>query len=251
MTNDTILKVTLAEILSKLGLFVHDKALQGLLYNFHYKYGYTNTRLRLKPLDANNEPLPWFTYPAIEYLEQLDLSHKSIFEWGSGNSSLYFAKRCRSIISIESDKNWYEYVSQELLPNQKVIFTNEVNFVDAIDKLNMKYDVIIIDSLLRYECALKAVHYLNRGGLIILDNSDWHPSTSTLLRKMNDLIEVDMHGFGPINDYSWTTSLYLTREFNFSPKDDIQPTFSKAAIHQVSKYDSPSEISHNANESKF
>ena len=243
MTNDTILKKLLRKILSKFGLFSYDKALQGLVYNFSSKYGYTNTRLKSKPLDVNNEPLPWFTYPAIEYLEQLDLSDKSIFEWGCGHSSLYFAKRCRSIISIESDKNWYEYVSSKLLPNQKVIFKNEFNFVNAIDELNQKYDVIIIDAILRYECALKAVHYLNNGGLIILDNSDWHPSTSAFLRNINDLIEVDMHGFGPINEYSWTTSLYFTRSFNFSPKDDIQPNFSKAAIHQVSKYDSPSEIS--------
>jgi hypothetical protein len=242
MTNDMILKKLLRKILSKFGLFVYDNALQGLLHNLHLKYGYTNTIMKQKPLDVNDDPLPWFTYPAIEYLEQLDLSHKSIFEWGSGNSSLYFAKRCQSIVSIESDKNWYEYISQKLLPNQKVFLRNEFDFVNAIDELNMKYDVIIIDSLRRYECALKAIHYLNTGGLIILDNSDWHPGTSAFLRKVNDLIQVDMHGFGPINDYSWTTSLFFTRQFNFSPKDDIQPAFSKAAIHQVSKYDSPSEI---------
>ena len=39
-------------------------------------------------VNENNEPIPWFTYPSIQYLDQLDLSEKTIFEWGSGNSSL-------------------------------------------------------------------------------------------------------------------------------------------------------------------
>lgn len=178
-----------------------------------------------------------FNEPAIEYLSQLNLSDKSIFEWGSGNSSLFFAQRSKEIISIESDREWYNYISQNLLPNQKVFFQPEANFVESIDDISTKFDIIIIDSLRRYECALKAISYLKEGGFIILDNSDWHPKTSKCLREKADLIEVDLHGFGPINEYSWTTSLYFHREFRFCPRDNIQPNYSKAAIHIVSEYD--------------
>lgn len=237
-----LFKKVIRKLASGLNIFLCEKRLEGLVLNFDRKYGYSNTKLTQKPVDANHEPLPWFTYPAIEYLSQLDLSKKSIFEWGSGNSSLFFAERSKQITSIESNREWYSYVSQHLRSNQKIIFREEADFVDSIDELSTKFDVIIIDSLWRYECALKAISYLNKGGLIILDNSDWHPKTSALLRERSDLIEVDMHGFGPINEYSWTTSLYFHREFQFLPKDGIQPIFSKAAIHQVSRYDEPVKL---------
>jgi hypothetical protein len=40
---------------------------------------------------------------------------------------------------------------------------------------------------------------------------------------MKGYIEIDFHGFGPINDYTWTTSLFLDREIALEPKS-IQPT---------------------------
>lgn len=224
-------------LMSYFNVFPCDQNLEGLALNLNEKYGYQNTKKLQKPVDANCEPIPWFTYPAIEYLAQLDLSNKSIFEWGSGNSSLFWAERCKQIISVESDNEWYKYCLQNLLPNQKVLFREEENFAEAIDESNSKFDLIVIDSVRRGECAQKAINFLNKGGLIILDNSDWHPNTSAFLRDDCNLLEVDMHGFGPINAYSWTTSLYFHRDFSFHPKNDKQPTISKAGIEQISKYD--------------
>jgi len=46
------------------------------------------------------------------------------------------------------------------------------------------------------------------------------------------LIEVDFHGFGPINAYTWTTSIFISRNFNFKPINKEQPNFSIAGIEQ-------------------
>lgn len=233
-------KKVFRKVLNQFGLFPYEKSLQGIVYNLNLKYGYTNTKVTQKPVDTNNNPLPWFTYPAIEYLSQLDLSGKRIFEWGSGNSSRFFASHCKEIVSIESNEEWYSYGKFNLLPNQKIIFCKEEIFAEAIDEEPNNFDVIIIDSLRRYDCALKAINHLNEGGMIILDNSDWNPKTSEFLRDNCDLIEIDMHGFGPINDYSWTTSLYLHRDFRFIPSGGVQPVVSRAGLHQTSEYDRPS-----------
>ena len=230
-------KKLLQKALSKFSLFACDQSLEGIVNNLSLKYGYANTKLTQKPVDISNNPLPWFTYPAIEYLGQLDLSEKSIFEWGSGNSSRFFASRCKNIKSIESNEAWYSYIKSNLLPNQKILFREESSFAESIDEEQCKFDLIIIDALRRYECALRALDHLNDGGIIILDNSDWHPKTSEFLRNECDLIEIDMHGFGPINDYSWTTSFYLRRDFNFLPGQNRQPIVSYAGLHQTSEYD--------------
>ncbi|MBW4481638.1 MAG: hypothetical protein KME14_03750 [Tildeniella torsiva UHER 1998/13D] len=220
-------------------VFPCNKSLEGLAANLQEKYGYHHTKASQRPVDINRQPLPWFTYPAIEYLAQLDLSNKSIFEWGSGNSSLFFAKRCKQITSVENNKEWFDYCSSQLLSNQKIIFREESAFAEVIDELSTTFDLIIVDSLRRYECVHRCIKYLNDGGLVILDNSDWHPNSSAFLRNHCDLLEVDMHGFGPINSYSWTTSLYFHRNFRFSPREERQPTISAAGIQQVSKYDCP------------
>lgn len=40
-------------------------------------------------VDRDGNPLPWYTYPAIEYLSQFDYGEKTIFEFGCGYSSLF------------------------------------------------------------------------------------------------------------------------------------------------------------------
>jgi len=41
--------------------------------------------------------------------------------------------------------------------------------------------------------------------------------------RQSNLIEVDMAGFGPINDYTSTTSFYFHRQFAAPPRADRQP----------------------------
>jgi len=63
------------------------------------------------PVAADGEPLPWFTYPAIEYLKQFDFSDKRVFEYGAGNSSLFWASRAKEVVAVESDRRWFDRIS--------------------------------------------------------------------------------------------------------------------------------------------
>ena len=63
-------------------------------------------------VDAAGKPIPWFTYPAIDYIRQLDLSEKTIFEWGAGFSTLFWSSRAKSVISVETDPLWYSFLSR-------------------------------------------------------------------------------------------------------------------------------------------
>ena len=53
-----------------------------------------------KPIWPDGRPVPWMTYPAICYLEQLDFSQKRVFEYGCGSSTAYWAKRALRTISV-------------------------------------------------------------------------------------------------------------------------------------------------------
>ena len=196
-------------------------------------YGHYLSIATSSSVNKNFEPLPWFTYPAIQYLQQLDLSQKNIFEWGSGNSSLFFAERSKSVLSIEDNPEWYEKISKQKKPNHTIILISKEELFTCILSTGKKYDVIVIDGdNSRSSCIEPALRSLASNGMIILDNSDWFKNSAKRIREAG-LIQVDMHGFGPINDYPWTTSFFLTRDFCFSPLSNIQPVNPIGGIKNV------------------
>ncbi len=70
----------------RIEIFFERTKLPGYVDIIENQYGHKLTRAKGIPVNNNAKPLPWFTYPAIEYLNQLDLSSCAIFEWGCGNS---------------------------------------------------------------------------------------------------------------------------------------------------------------------
>jgi hypothetical protein len=186
-------------------------------------YGQFRTMKQWDCVDAAGAPIPWYSYPAIEYIKQLDLSDKSVFEYGSGNSTRFWAARCTKLVSVDDDRKWFEKIKGTVPATVEYLLLEDKNgYIEAIRKVPDKLDIIIIDGSHRYECAVEALDKLRDDGFIILDNSDWREKTSKLLRDA-DLIEVDMSGFGPINGYTWTTSFYFRRNVKLSPAYERQP----------------------------
>lgn len=185
------------------------------------EYGHLKSKDSKQSVDASGEPIPWFTYPSIDFLKQLDFSNLTMLEWGAGNSSLYFSKRVKQLYSIEHNKDWYEQVLKFEIENQELFFASD-DYAKKPGNLNRQFDIILIDGVKREMCADQSLKLIKEDGFIILDNSDRYPDIAALFRN-EGFIEVDFHGFGPINEYTWTTSVFLQREVNFKPLT-IQPT---------------------------
>ena len=181
-------------------------------------------------LDKDGNPIPWYTYPAIEYLSQFDYSNKEIFEYGCGYSSMFWANRAKKVISIEDNLTWFEKWQKEFThPQLEIRWRDEGEiYENAILEDDKKYDVIVVDGKRRAECAKMAVEGLAAGGIIILDDSDRintsqeYVKAIDVLQKAN-LIQVDFYGFCPMNNYTKTTSLFLHRDFNFESLYKVQP----------------------------
>jgi hypothetical protein len=173
------------------------------------KQGQFKSILKSSCLDAQDQPLPWYTYPAVEFLKYLDTHDKFIFEYGSGNSSLFWANKSKNVISVENDEKWFKMVLKNKNPNQDIWLIKDKNaYISAIENVNGVVDIIVIDGHYRLECVQKAIAYLRPGGMIILDNSDWYIKAGEFLKKQN-FIEIPFSGLGPINDYAWTTSVFI------------------------------------------
>jgi hypothetical protein len=193
-----------------------------------FSYGHLNSVSKKRSIDARGEPIPWYTYPAIEYIKQLDFSDKSVFEYGAGNSTVFWSRIAARVVSVEHDEIWYQTVSRQVTAAATVIFEPDLEcFVSTITRVPGRFDVIVIDGpargLTRLKCCKTARDYLNEGGLIILDNSEWLPESTAFLRSTG-LLQVDMTGFAPLNANTGTTSFFFDRRFNVRPKRERQPT---------------------------
>lgn len=200
-----------------------------------FEYGQYQSIQKWECIDKNGKPIPWYTYPAIEYLNGIDFSDKNIFEFGCGNSSLYWAEKAKHVVSVEHDREWYEKISKSKMDNQNIILCeDEEEYPSIIEQFDNKFDVIIIDGIARLKCVDTIAEHLNLkdGYMIILDNSDWYPKTAEALRQKYNLIQADYHGFGPINAYTWTTSVMFSRNIQLVPMNEVQPSYSLCAIKQ-------------------
>lgn len=189
------------------------------------EYGFLQSVARRAPVDANGSPLPWYTYPAIEYLKQIDFSDAAVFEFGAGHSTLFWSAAAASVNAVEDNPEWYRWVQARAPAHCSLLHEPDYDrYADAILEQRRLFDVIVIDGGDRHKCAQRAVRALRPGGLVILDNSDWAPESSWVLRSAG-LLEVDMTGFSPGTAYTGCTSFYFHRAFSRLPKGGRQPQY--------------------------
>lgn len=173
------------------------------------RYGYDLSCAMQRPIASNGAPIPWYTYPAVEYFDQLDAKGLNIFEYSSGNSSLYWAQKGANVYSVEHNAEWFEEMSQKSSSLKALtLATDRGSYATTITKYNVNFDIIIIDGAWRNDCAREALKRCEKETLVLLDNSDWYTDVASIFRE-SGFFQVDWNGFGPINPYSWTTSLFL------------------------------------------
>lgn len=194
-------------------------------------YGFSLSKMRRRPCAENGNPIPWYTYSCLEYISQFDFIDCNVFEYGSGNSTLFWSKRAKSIQSVEHDVNWHKSWDGKLPSNATVVLKKTKDeYINHIENAGISYDIIIVDGIYRVSCCKKAIKRINKGGLVILDNSDWHPTAAKILRD-SGLLQVDMFGFGPLNDYTWVTSIFFSRDFQRPTTNSNQPCFAKGGLN--------------------
>ena len=128
---------------------------------------------------------PWLPVRAIRLLDSyLDKSH-TVFEWGSGWSTVWFGEHVRQVVSVEHDREWFEVVQARLKKRglgHKVTVSlvgDMESYACAIDQWQGMFDLILVDGRLRSECMAKAIGRVREGGILVLDNVERYlPSAS-------------------------------------------------------------------------
>jgi len=127
------------------------------------------------PLGKDSKPVPWFTYSCNDFLKDRLNKDLSIFEFGSGNSTLFFASKVGSVVSSEHNKDWYNFQKNRVPNNVKLIYFDQKNdsgYSKSIEAQNTEFDIIIVDGIDRMNCIFNSVDFLKEGGVMILDDSE-------------------------------------------------------------------------------
>jgi len=136
--------------------------------------------------------LPWFAYAAIDFLDDFLGPGMTVCEYGSGGSTLFFARRARRVFSIEDNGQWFNLVS-DLLRRKSIgnvtLKLCPFNFKDPAGFEHSEYlhaipeerfDVIVVDGSeewrrVRPICFEKAQTRVKPGGIIVVDDSWRYP----------------------------------------------------------------------------
>ena len=195
--------------------------------------GWFKSVKKKQALDKNGDPIPWLTYPFIDFINDRLNKNLDLFEFGAGNSSIYYAKKLKSVTSIEHSSKWFEIIKSNdkfkydnlninlvEVPNKfkelgyhEMAFTNDVNdYVRSIALENKKFNIIVVDGLFRNSCLKECVDYLSEDGVVFLDNT--HYKYQDQLRIGTDFMEnsgfkrLDFWGMGPIYAAKSCTSIF-------------------------------------------
>lgn len=163
---------------------------------------YLADRARFSLRERMHPDWPWLTTGAVRFLELWLTPNDIVFEWGSGRSTSWLARRVRSITAVEHDPIWFQIVQDEAakkgISNIDLRFCpqpeaddGDSGYVAAINSLNGEFDLVLVDGLKRDRCAEAGVGKLRSGGLMIVDDVNGyvalpHASRCPTVRSQQD-----------------------------------------------------------------
>ncbi|QQS35234.1 MAG: FkbM family methyltransferase [Ignavibacteriales bacterium] len=197
-------------------LFTKPKTMSALLSQKYSGFlkdsGWFNAFESGKPIDGEGNPLPWLTYSFIDFLTPRLNNQISVFEYGAGNSTLYFAKNVSKVIAVEHSNSWHEKISKMVPANTSILFQSESNkkeYISSVLNAGIKFNIVLVDAIFRVECLETSISALENDGIIILDDSErkeYFTGIDLLLRQ--GFRKLDFWGISPGYLYKKCTTVF-------------------------------------------
>lgn len=133
-------------------------------------------------LTFNYRPaLPWISYEAIGVIQESLNKGSRVLEFGSGMSTIWYARHAGEVFSVEDYEPWFKKISELIrvrkLDNIHYSFASTEEIYQTFMSKDLDgFDLIMVDGSVRSACIVHATKLLKPGGILYLDNSDKHSS---------------------------------------------------------------------------
>ena len=174
--------------------------------------GWIRSAHHKRAMSQHGDPLPWYTYGAIWFLSKRINPAWSVLEFGSGQSTLWWAARVKSVTAIEGNAKWYAFLRERLPANVTYKFVpldQDGKYCRAGLDAPASFDVVVIDGRDRVNCARNVLDKLRHDGVIVWDNSDREKyQDGFAFLAAHGFKRLEFHGSGPVNALPWETSIF-------------------------------------------
>ncbi|MCA6075226.1 class I SAM-dependent methyltransferase [Fulvivirga sedimenti] len=128
--------------------------------------------------------VPWTSPASIAIFRKILSSDMKGFEYGSGGSTLFFAKLLNHLVSVEHDTGWYRKVEDQIKGLSNVDYelippklnSGKPDYTEYSDYIlqfpENSFDFVLVDGRNRVQCCKNAIDRLKPGGILVLDNSE-------------------------------------------------------------------------------
>jgi hypothetical protein len=171
---------------------------------------------RNSPITKNFEAIPWLTHPLIEFISKLNLKNLSMLEYGAGNSTIFFRKYVKDIVSFEYSEKWVSTLRLRHNYHGLIHLVDE-QYGGTISDFENK-DLILVDGFDRNAIISNLINYIKTSKvlpeLLVIDNINW--LDSDLLEELITIgyVRIDFYG---IVSQLWDesiTSLFISRKID-------------------------------------
>ena len=178
--------------------------------SFLRQSGYLLSSQQRLPLKADGSPIPWMNYHIIQFLESRFHKQLTLYEFGSGNSTRFYADRVGEVNSVENNPQWYQLVSNTLPENVHLTLAEDhQDYINSIRLIGKSSDIVIVDGLMRVECAKVALECLSEGGVMVLDDSDRQDYAEIFQLMANaGFRKIDFRGLKPGSISAFQTTVF-------------------------------------------
>ncbi len=121
--------------------------------------------------------LPWISYDAIAVIKNHLTKKSKVLEFGSGMSTLWYAKQAGEVFSVDDDTVWYGMMSKRFQAKgisnvHYQLSTDPAEYASFGRQWKTNFDLIMVDGFVRPDCIENSLSLLASKGIIYLDNSD-------------------------------------------------------------------------------
>lgn len=174
--------------------------------------GFFTSFYRSFPTDTKDQPIPWMNYSVIYFLRSKLNKKLTLFEYGSGGSTIFYMNLVKKVCSLEHNEVFFDFMKESYPQIKDSLFFegSKELYPKAILNFENLFDVIVIDGIQRCECLDFALECLSPTGIIIFDDTDrksyWKKIESLLEENFKELTFVGIKPCGI--SFAQTTIIY-------------------------------------------
>ena len=180
--------------------------------SFLHSSGWLESLKRGYPCNSEGDIVPWMNYPIVEFLKERLHKDLAVFEFGSGYSTIFYAKLTKRVTSVEHNQTWYEKLKHDVPDNVELRLIRDVKsheYCQSVCADQVKYDLVVVDGRERVRCIKESIKCLSKTGVVLLDDShrERYQEGIALLRSLG-FNALNFSGMKPGGKRIYKTSIY-------------------------------------------